>query len=43
MLGYGDNLNALTASLDCEVSGALTASISSDMKSVISDSSYSKN
>ena len=43
MLGEGDNLNALTASLDCEVSGALTASISSDMKSVISDSSYSKN
>lgn len=42
MLGEGDNLNALTASLGCEVTGDLTSSISSNMKSVISNDKYSE-
>jgi hypothetical protein len=43
MLGDGENLLALTTSMQCESSPALTASIRDDIQNVLSDVNYSKN
>jgi hypothetical protein len=43
LLGTGENLIALTTSMECESSPALTASIRKDVRNVLSDANYSKN
>ena len=43
LLGTGENFIALTSSMECDVSPALTASIQKDVQKVLSDENYSKN
>ncbi|MDA1037851.1 MAG: DUF3015 family protein [Proteobacteria bacterium] len=43
MLGSGENLAALTSSMQCESSPALTASIRNDIQNVLTDEGYNKN